>query len=57
MEEKPNKATEQTKTENACKHPSYRVYFWFAWNYETGKCDIPCAGCCDCGEVLLSGVK
>jgi hypothetical protein len=40
-----------------CKHPAARVYFWFAWNCETGKTDIPCAACCDCGEVLLGGVE
>jgi hypothetical protein len=46
----------KTITENECKHPPTRIYFWFAYNYKTGKNDIPCAGCCDCGKILLGGI-
>ena len=40
----------------ACQHPPARVWFWFAYNCDTDKNDIPCAACCDCGQVLLGGV-
>ena len=32
-----------------CKHPAKRIYFWYSQG-------VPCAACCDCGEVLLGGV-
>ena len=38
--------------EKKCKHPYNRIYSWFAYNWKTGKKDLLCAGCCDCGEVL-----
>lgn len=41
----------------SCPHPPARIWFWFAYNYLTGKADIPCAACCDCGTVLLGGVE
>ena len=40
-----------------CKHPYNRIYFWYAYNYGTGKVDIPCAACCDCGKVLIGEIE
>ena len=34
-----------------------RLYSWFAHSAITGKRDIPCVACCECGEVLLGGIK
>ena len=42
--------------DNKCKHPPARYYSWFAYNYRTGKKDILCIGCCDCGEILAGAV-
>lgn len=54
---KPVSHIEKPKTDKPCKHPPYRITFWYAYNYETGENDIPCAGCCDCGEIILGGVE
>ena len=35
-----------------CKHPPSRYWSWFAYNAETGKRDVLCVACCDCGHVL-----
>jgi len=43
--------------QDVCKHPATRVYSWFAYNCETGKKDILCAGCSDCGKVLAGGAE
>ncbi len=42
-------------TPETCQHPPERVWFWYAYNPETGKVDFPCAACCDCGAALLGG--
>jgi hypothetical protein len=39
-------------TETPCPHPPQRLYAWHAFNYRTGKNDILCVACCDCGAVL-----
>jgi len=38
--------------EEKCSHPANRNFAWFALNHETGKEDILCVACCDCGAVL-----
>jgi hypothetical protein len=40
-----------------CRHPATRIYSWFAYNYKTGKKDILCAGCCDCGKILTGNAS
>ncbi len=35
-----------------CPHPPHRLYTWFVTNPYTGKDDVLCVGCCDCGKVL-----
>ncbi len=35
-----------------CPHPIPRQFAWWAMNTDTGKADILCVGCCECGEVL-----
>lgn len=39
----------------SCKHPPHRLYSWWAFNHLTGKNDILCVGCCECGKVLKGG--
>lgn len=33
-----------------CKHPSHRLYCWYAYD------GVLCIGCCQCGKVLKGGV-
>lgn len=35
-----------------CPHPPPRLYAWHALNPQTGKADILCVACCECGAVL-----
>ena len=35
-----------------CPHPGPRLFSWFGMNADTGKADILCVACCECGEVL-----
>ena len=40
-----------------CKHPPKRLYSWHAYNYKTGKKDILCVCCCECGEILTGAAE
>ena len=45
----------KNKTSDECQHPASRIFTWFAYDPTTDS-NILCAGCCDCGAVLLGGV-
>ena len=40
-----------------CPHRPERIWCWWAYNWRTGKNDIFCAACCDCGAVLAGAAE
>lgn len=50
-------AAARQRSPGSCSHPPERIYAWWAYNCRTGKNDILCAACCDCGAVLAGGAS
>ncbi len=42
----------RAKAVRDCRHPATRLFSWLALNENTGKADILCVACCDCGAAL-----